>query len=624
MVGASGLDWGAELVASLLWIAKAFGMTVVGFAVAAVLLLRLTRWGRQFWQLSGAYFTGRQALKTLPFVALLLLMTVFAVRMNVLFTYQGNDMFTALQLVAEGLATGDLAARDAAAQAFWSSMLVFAVLATVHVARALVSYLISQAFDIRWRTWLNTRTVDDWLDGRAYYRNRFIDATIDNPDQRIQQDVTDFVTTSRSLSIGAVNAIVSVASFTVILWELSGPMNVAGVEVPRAMMVLVLAYVLVTTVVAFWIGRPLIRLNFLYERLGANYRYALVRLRATAENVAFYRGEGVERRGLLARFAEVIRNLWQIIFRTLKFDGWNLTVNQVAAVFPWVIQAPRFIAGEITLGAMQQSARAFGEVHDSLSFFREAYDTFAGYRASLIRLHGLKEANDKSRALPSVHVEPVPDTVATAGLTVRTPDGKTLVEGLDLELAPGDALVIKGRSGAGKTTLLRTLARMWPFTEGVVRRPDELDGAGTLFLPQLPYLPLGDLRTAVAYPGDAAAIGDAALAEALGTVALGHLAGRLDEEADWSAILSPGEQQRVAFARILLLRPKLVFLDEATSAVDEGLEHALYSLVRAQAPETILVSVAHRSTVDQHHNRVLELDGDGPWRLREPVGAGTR
>ncbi|WP_278312581.1 ABC transporter ATP-binding protein/permease [Lolliginicoccus levis] len=618
MVGASGIDWGQELVTSIIWILRAFAISSVAFGIAAFLLARYTRWGRQFWRITGPYFSGREARRTLPFVALLLLMMVFGVRMAVLFSYQGNDLYTALQNAGSALAGGDQAGLDAAIEAFWDSIIVFGVLATIHVVRVLLNFYIGQAFDIRWRLWLNKHTIDHWLEGGAYYRNRFVDRTIDNPDQRIQQDITALVQTSRSLAIGAIGSMVTVVSFTMILWDLSGPLTILGVTIPRAMMFLVLGYVLVTTVVAFWIGRPLIRLNFINERLSANFRYSLVRLRDTAENVAFYRGEGVERRGLLARFAAVIRNYWDIVFRTLKFDGWNLTVNQTAVIFPIVIQAPRFFSGQITLGDLTQTARAFGEIHDSLSFFREAYDIFADYRASLIRLDGLRMANDRSRELPRLAASATGSVLAVRGVSVSTPDGRTLIEGLDLDLEPGDALVIKGPSGAGKTTLLRALARIWPFATGEVRRPE---GEQTLFLSQVPYLPLGDLRSAVAYPADPGGIDDERIRAVLRAVHLGHLAERIEDEADWSAVLSPGEQQRLGFARVLLIRPAVVFLDESTSAIDEGLEFSLYELVRSEVPETIVVSVAHRSTVDQHHTHRLVLDGEGGWQVDRMVAA---
>ncbi|WP_433604465.1 ABC transporter ATP-binding protein/permease [Prescottella agglutinans] len=608
------IDWNHEAVASLLWTARAFAIAFVCLVIVGYLLARYTRWGRQFWAISGDYFSGRESARVWATIAAMLFLTVMGVRVTILLSYQGNEMYTALQYAAQGFSGGDADTLGAAKSTFWRSIVVFAVLATIHVIRSLLDYYVGQAFVIRWRIWLTDRVATDWLEGRAYYRGRFIDKGIDNPDQRIETDITNMTTVSQSLSMGLVTAVTSVVAFTKILWDLSGPMTLFGVEVPRAMVVLVYVYILTATAIAFWIGHPLIQLNFLKERFTANFRYALVRLRDRAESVAFYHGESVERGGLLGRFASVISNAWRIVFRTLKFNGFNLGVSQISVVFPIVIQAPRFFAGTITLGDITQSAQAFGQVSDSLSFFRESYDTFAGYRASLIRLSGLISADERSRALPELRTEHLDGALELHAVSVNLPDGRPLVDALDLRLTPGEALLVAGPSGSGKTTLLRTLAQMWPYADGTVRRPT---GSEAIFLSQFPYLPLGDLRDAVAYPAHAIDLGDAAIGETLRKVALGHLVHRLDEQEDWAAILSPGEQQRVAFARILLTRPKVAFLDEATSAVDEGLEYQLYRLVREEVPECMLFSVSHRSTVDQHHTRRLELLGDGPWRMSE-------
>ena len=470
--------------------------------------------------------------------------------------------------------------------------------------------------------WLNDRLTRDWLGAGAYYRGHFVDAPVDNPDQRIEQDIAMFVTGSRTLAIGALSAIVSLVAFTGILWGLSGPLSVAGVEIPRAMVFVVFLYVIVATWFAFKIGRPLIQLNFLSERLTANFRYALVRLRENAENVAFYQGEAAERATLWTRFTAYIANLWARVYRGLKFDGFNLSVSQVAVVFPFILQAPRFFSGAIKLGDVMQTSQAFGQVQDALSFFRTSYDSFAQYRATLDRLNGFLDANEAARALPSVHAEPLADAMELKDVTVTRPDGSMLLRNLNLQMRAGQALLIKGPSGSGKTTLLRALAGLWPYAQGHVRRPQ---GAAALFLSQRPYLPLGDLRGAVAYPGQAQPQDDARLAEALRQVNLGHLAQRLDEAADWSRILSLGEQQRVAFARVLFNRPAIVFLDEATSATDEGLEYMLYSLLRSALPDCMLVSVGHRSTLDPFHTHRLVLDGAGNWTAEPmaPPAAGT-
>jgi putative ATP-binding cassette transporter len=595
------------------WLIIAFSITVVLFVIAGVLLVLTTRWGRQFWRLSGAYFTGRGAWRPLGFVAVLLFLTVWDVRMSTLITYQNNDMFTALQYGGDALTSGKSSVLHGAEHMFWFAIQIFAILATIHVIRTMIEYFLGQVFEIQWRVWMTERVTADWLTGRAHYRSRFIDATIDNPDQRVQEDITTVVQQSHTLFIQAVNSVVSVVVFTQILWDLSGPMTVLGTQIPRAMVFMVIVFVLLASVLSFWIGRPLIRFYFLYQAATATFRYALVHVRDSAESIAFYRGEQVEHRGLMRRFADVIKTFWRVVYQETGFTGWNFTVTQASVIFPWMVQAPRFFAGTITLGDMQQAAGAFGNLHDSLSFFRNNYDTFTQYRAALIRLDGMQLADVESRDLAKITESDLDGSLELEAIDVRRPDGEPLIEALNLRLVPGDALVIKGASGTGKTTLLRTLAEMWPYGAGTIKRP----GAnGTLFLSQMPYLPLGDLRTAVSYPATAGEMPDEALRETLSKVHLGNLADRLDEEADWAKILSPGEQQRLAFARILLVRPQLVFLDEATSAVDEGLEHALYTLIRTEVPETMLVSVAHRSTVDQFHTQRLELGGEGgTWRL---------
>ncbi|HZA05813.1 MAG TPA: ABC transporter ATP-binding protein/permease, partial [Propionibacteriaceae bacterium] len=590
-----------------IWILGVWVLVMVGFVVVGWLLIRRTGWGRQFWRLSSMYFIpfsrSRQSLRPILVVALLLLLTVTSVRLDVLLSFQGNELFTSLQ--------------ENDQPAFWRSITVFAVLATVNVLLVLFSYYVGQAQLINWRLWLNQRMVGDWMTGAAYHRGRFVNAPVDNPDQRIQADITSYASLSQSLALGAVSSLVTLVSFTAILWGLSGPLEVGGITIPRAMVFLAYIYVIIATVIAFRIGRPLIRLNFLNERLTASYRYALVRVRENSENVAFYRGEQVESAGLLARFAAVITNVWAIVFRSLKFQGFNLVVNQIAVVFPVLIQAPRFFAGTIQLGDVTQTATAFGNVQGALSFFRTAYDDFAGYRAVLNRLTGLLDSNEEARDLPGPVVEPRLSGFGMRNLDVRLPDGRPLISNLNLDLPSGASLLVKGPSGSGKTTLLRSMAGLWPHVSGTIGTSSE---GGTLFVSQQPYLPLGTLRTALAYPLPAAGLDDATAQDVLHAVLLGHLVGRLDEEADWAQILSPGEQQRLSFGRILLTRPALVFLDESTSALDEGMEYAMYALIRQRLPGCTIVSVGHRSTLDRLHTDELRLVGDGRWEAKTLVG----
>ena len=593
------VDWSTEWYTSTFWILGVFVGTVLGCAIVLRLVVRYTRWGQQFSRLVFPYFSPRGPEGREPLVTLLLvlLLTITSVRISVLVSYVNNGLFTSLQQL------------DPAA--FLRSVLIFAVLATVSVVVVLLAYYVQQRLVIRTRAWLTHRIVGDWLDGGAYHRNRFTRAPVDNPDQRIQEDIDNFTEYSATLGIGAVRSLVSLASFTIVLWSLSGPLTVFGLEIPRAMTFFAYLYVIIATVIAFRIGHPLIRLNFLRERFNASFRYALVRLRDNSENVAFHRGEPVERATLGTRFRSVIDNAWAIVYRNLRFLGFNLVITQGAEVVPYVIQAPRFFAGQVTLGDVQQTAIAFSQVHDSLSFFRNAYDEFASYRAMLIRLTGLLDADQEARELPGSRSRRATGT-AVRDLTVRLPDDQVLVDDLDLQLAAGGSLFVTGRSGSGKTTLLRSLADLWPYADGTVSRPL---GDEALFLSQQPYLPLGTLRTALAYPGPATGVDDERAIAMLRRVQLLHLADRLDEEMDWSRRLSPGEQQRLGFGRVLLARPRVVFLDEATSALDEGLEHTLYTLLREELPETIIVSVGHRSTLNRFHAERLELLGDGRWQV---------
>ena len=617
------LDWGSELWKSLWWIVKAWAIAAVATMVILVLIGRLTTWGRQFWRVTGDYFTGSASIKVWVWLAGLLLSVIAGVRIDVLLSYYGNDMMSSFQAIAAGLANGDEAVKASGEHGFWLSMLVFAILASIHVVRTMLDLFLMQRFMLRWRAWLTDQLTDDWLDGKAYYRARFIDDTIDNPDQRIQTDIDIFTagvgplpntpnnTSGATLLFGAISAIASMISFTLILWNLSGTLTLplVGIQLPRALFWIGIVYVIFATIFAFWIGRPIIWLAFNNEKFNAAFRYALVRLRDASEAVAFYRGEIAERTGLRRLFAPVVNNYKRYVNRMMGFYGWNLSMSQIIVVVPYILQFPRFLAGEIKLGAMSQSASAFGNIQDGLSFFRNAYDQFAGYRAAIIRLHGLVVANKEGRALPEVTTTPCVDgAVVLDDVEVRTPDGKQLINPLDMRLEIGDTLVVTGPSGSGKTTLLRSLAELWPFCSGTLTRP--CGPNETMFLSQMPYVPLGDLRAVVSYPAKEGTIDDNTLRHTLQKVALPHLVDRLDEVLDWAKVLSPGEQQRIAFARILLTRPKVVFLDEATSALDEGLEFLLYNLVRTELPETILVSVSHRSTVEQHHTHELELLGD--------------
>ena len=623
------LDWGNEILASAIWVAKAWAISSVVTVAVLAGLARWTTWGRQFWRITGGYFVGRQSIPVWALLGVLLAFMMISVRMDVLFSYYANDQFTALQVAFNGAGAGNEAVRDSGVDGFWQSIVIFVILVTAEITLTLLDLFLMQHFIVRWRVWLTDRLTRDWLDGRAYYRGRFLPGfggvPIDNPDQRIQQDIDVFTTgtgpetnsatvsSAQTLLFGSVYAIVSVVAFAPILWGLAGPLTILGVTIPKALFWIALLWVIGTTVVAIWIGRPIIRLTFRNELTNAAFRYALIRIRDAAEAVSFYRGEGTERVTLAALFADVITNFRRLIVRSVAFLGWNRSINRIIDPLPLIIQAPRLFAGDITLGQVTQSSSAFTSVQSSLSFFRAVYDAFAGYRAAIIRLDGLVTANEHARRLPRLQSGRSDNGgVELVDVQVLSPSGGPLVDKLDIALSPGDSLVITGPSGTGKTTLLRSLAQLWPYGSGTVRFP--ADGE-VMFLSQLPYAPLGDLRQVVGYPSAAGTYPDDAITAALTTVNMGHLTSRLDEQADWSKVLSPGEQQRIAFARVLLARPRAVFLDEATSALDPGQEFAMYSTLRTELPDCIVVSISHRDSVNRLHDRRLNLLDDGQWQL---------
>src|SRR6202022_493214 len=381
-------------------------------------------------RITGAYFNPSRSTLPLAWLALTVLMTLFSVRLNILSSFWYNGFYSAMQ--------------NLNAKAFWFMLLVFATLATFYVVRALLSVYLRQAFMIRWRIWLTNMLMERWLGNQSYYRSQYVRESVDNPDQRIQQDVESFVSSSLALSMGLLNSVVSLFSFSIILWSLSGTLVLFGWNIPRAMVFIVYLYVIVSTVFAVRIGRPLIRLNFLNEQFSANFRYALIRLREYGESIAFYRGEAVEGNTLVLRLSKVIHNSWAILFRSLKFQGFNFAVSQAAVVFPFIVQAPRLLSRQITLGDVMQTAQSFGQVESALSFFRTSYDDFAGYRAVVNRLSGFLDLTEAAERLGSVRTQSDERRVAVTSLTVRSAANIALVRDLTLELPPTSSLLIRG------------------------------------------------------------------------------------------------------------------------------------------------------------------------------------
>ena len=326
----------------------------------------------------------------------------------------------------------------------------------------------------------------------------------------------------------------------------------------------------------------------------------------------FMRGRKLRAANFYKQFGTVINNMWDIVYRTLKFSGFNLVVSQVSVVFPLLIQVGRYFEKQIKLGDLMQTLQVFGKLHSNLSFFRNSYDGFAGYKATLDRLTGFSYAIDMANRQSTSHLHEHETDVIFKDLSISNPFGKTLIENLNLTLPQGSTLLIQGHSGVGKTTLLRTVAGLWVYSEGDVYCPPH-----QLFLSQKPYLPQGSLLTALAYPNEEKAFNRDEMIEVLKQVSLGHLQDRLDQEQDWTRILSLGEQQRLAFARLLLHKPKVAFLDEATASMDEGLEDNMYRLLKECLPHTTVISVGHRSTLQAFHQQQLMILGNGEWQFTD-------
>jgi putative ATP-binding cassette transporter len=409
------------------------------------------------------------------------------------------------------------------------------------------------------------------------------------------------------LGIGLLNSIVTLGSFILVLWSLSGPVRVLGVEIPGFMVWVALIYALLGTWLAHLIGRPLIALNFSQQRLEADFRYALVRLRENTEGIALYGGEADEKRGLTQRFTKLMVNWWDIMRATKRLTFFTAGYGQVASIFPIVVAAPAYFAGRLPLGGLIQTSSAFGQVQGALSWFVDNYARLTEWRATVQRLTGFTHAVAKAReagAGPKVSKASA-EGLAMRDVTLKLPDGRVLLSGAEMHVAPGEAVLINGPSGSGKSTLFRAIAGIWPFGSGAISLPQD---ARALFLPQRPYLPLGTLKRAVCYPEDEARFSDAEVVAALGEAGLGHLAPRLAESDSWGQRLSGGEQQRLSFARAFLLRPDWLFLDEATASLDPEAEDALHENLERILPGVTMLSIAHRPAVARFHDRVLRVE----------------
>jgi len=545
------------------------------------------------WAIARPYWFSEDRWPARGLLAVIVVMNLSLVGVSVLLNQWNARFYDALQNKDEAV--------------FIHEILVFCALATVYILIAVYQVYLSQMLQIRWRRWMTEQYLGDWFAGRAYYRLELAREGADNPDQRIADDLRQFVADSLSLSLGLMREVVTLFSFLGILWGLSGGLKLPylDIEIPGYMVWVALVYAIGGTWLTHKIGRPLIKLNFDQQRFEADFRFGLVRLRENAEGVALYRGEAGEAAGLRDRFGRLMTNWWGIMSRQKKLSFFTVGYAQIANVFPFIVAAPRYFAGDIQLGGLMQTASAFGSVQGALSWIIDSYARLADWTATIDRLTGLQAAITAKPEAGVTIGAASQDQLTVTGLTLALPDGRALLSDAAFRIDAGERVLIEGPSGSGKSTLFRALAGIWPHGSGTVTQPR--DGK-ILYLPQRAYLPLGDLRQVVSYPSVAGAFTDEALRKALSEVDLADLGGSLDLVDQWSRRLSPGEQQRLAFARVLLQKPDWLFLDEATSALDPEREAALYRLVDAALPTLTIVSIGHRAELRALHSRRLWLD----------------
>lgn len=552
---------------------------------------------RDVWYLTKSYWQSEEKKKAFFLLGCIIALTLGVVYMLVLLNQWNNSFYSALQ--------------NYDAKKIFDELIHFSWLAAIYILLAVYSYYLQQTLILNWRRWLTTRFIDIWLQNKTYYNLQMFGKDTDNPDQRISEDVRQFVEMTLSFGIGILKAFCTFASFVVILYNLSGSLSFTFMgktwTINGYMLWASLLYSVIGTYITHIVGRKLVKINFIQQKYEADFRFSMIRLRESAESVAFYRGEAQEGSVFKQRFKMLLDNFWKLVNKQKQLVFLNSGYSQIAIIFPFVVAMNRYLTKEVTLGGLMQVASAFGRVQDSLSYFVDMYSSIAQWQAVVMRLtcfgHHMHEVSQQAERF---HVErfAAADVVEVNDMQINLPDGKPLLENISFTLHPGHNVLIKGVSGSGKSTLLRAISGIWPFVDGKIFLPsrDKL-----MFIPQKPYLPLGTLRAALNYPGNKP-IDDTELIYLMDLCQIGYLKDKLDLEADWSHVLSVGEQQRLAFVRAHIQQPQWLFLDEATSALDEDTEATMYSLLQERLQQTTVVSVGHRSTLNKYHELVLRLN----------------
>lgn len=552
---------------------------------------------RDVWYLTKSYWQSEEKKKAFFLLGCIIALTLGVVYMLVLLNQWNNSFYSALQ--------------NYDAKKIFDELIHFSWLAAIYILLAVYSYYLQQTLILNWRRWLTTRFIGIWLQNKTYYNLQMFGKDTDNPDQRISEDVRQFVEMTLSFGIGILKAFCTFASFVVILYNLSGSLSFTFMgktwTINGYMLWASLLYSVIGTYITHIVGRKLVKINFIQQKYEADFRFSMIRLRESAESVAFYRGEAQEGSVFKQRFKMLLDNFWKLVNKQKQLVFLNSGYSQIAIIFPFVVAMNRYLTKEVTLGGLMQVASAFGRVQDSLSYFVDMYSSIAQWQAVVMRLTCFgHHMHDVYQQAERFHVErfAAADVVEVNNMQINLPDGKPLLENISFTLHPGHNVLIKGVSGSGKSTLLRAISGIWPFVDGKIFLPER---DKLMFIPQRSYLPLGTLRAALNYPGNKP-IDDTELIYLMDLCQIGYLKDKLDLEADWSHVLSVGEQQRLAFVRAHIQQPQWLFLDEATSALDEDTEANMYSLLQERLQQTTVVSVGHRSTLNKYHELVLRLN----------------
>ncbi len=552
---------------------------------------------RDVWYLTKSYWQSEEKKKAFFLLACIIGLTLAIVYMLVLLNRWNNSFYSALQ--------------NYQTEKIFDELFHFTYLAFTYIVLAVYSYYLQQVLILNWRRWLTERFIEIWLKNKTYYNLQMFGKDTDNPDQRISEDVRLFVEMTLSFAIGLLKAVTTLASFVVILYELSGSLKFTLFgqewEISGYLFWAAFFYSILGTCVTHLVGRKLVKLNFIQQRYEADFRFSMIRLRESSESVAFYRGEGQESKVFKERFTLLLDNFWKIVTKQKQLVWLTSGYSQIAIIFPFVAAMNRYLAKEFTLGGLMQVASAFGRVQDSLSYFVDTYSSLATWQSVVMRLTYFgRHMQEVSAEAERFHLERfvAAEEVRADNMQVNLPDGTPLLQNINFTLEPGSNVLIKGVSGSGKSTLLRAIAGIWPFVEGKIVLPEQ---EKLMFIPQKPYLPLGSLREALLYPGNKP-VSDDVLVALMEVCQIGYLKYKLDIVADWSHVLSVGEQQRLAFVRAHIQEPVWLFLDEATSALDEETEAKMYNLIGERLANTTIVSIGHRSTLNKYHQLVLELD----------------